>query len=185
MKNGAEPKLNIPNILTVLRIIMVPLFVIFLIKKEFNYAFIVFIIAGVTDALDGFLARYLNQRSRVGAILDPIADKLLLSASYICFALIDKIPDWLCVIVISRDIIIIGGIGVLYLLKKEIEFKPSIISKWTTVLQISSIVAIFLVNIFVYVLEFINYIFISTAVITIASGLHYSYTGLKMMSNGK
>ncbi len=175
--------MNIPNILTVFRIIMVPLFVIFLIKKEFNYAFIVFIVAGATDALDGFLARYLNQRSRVGAILDPVADKLLLSASYISFALIDKIPDWLCVIVISRDVIIVGGIGVLYMLEKEIEFKPTLISKWTTVFQIASIVAVFMVNIFISVLEFINYIFISTAFLTIASGLHYSYTGLRMMSN--
>jgi cardiolipin synthase len=164
---------------------MVPLFVIFLIKKEFNYAFIVFIVAGVTDGLDGFLARYLNQRSRVGSILDPIADKLLLSASYVSLALLDKIPDWLCVIVISRDVIIVGGIGVLYLLKKEIEFKPTLISKWTTVFQITSIVAVFLANIFIYVFEFINYIFISAAFLTIASGLHYSYVGLRMMNNGK
>ncbi|MBT8352055.1 MAG: CDP-alcohol phosphatidyltransferase family protein, partial [Deltaproteobacteria bacterium] len=87
--------MNIPNILTLLRILLTPLFVIFLLKHLYSFALIVFTLAGISDGLDGFIARYLNQRTTLGAYLDPIADKLLVTAAYVSLAILNIIPPWL------------------------------------------------------------------------------------------
>ena len=103
---GRRPKLtiNIPNILTVLRILITPLFVILLIRDLHGYALLLFVLAGVSDGLDGLIARMFNQRSDLGAVLDPIADKLLLTAAYLSLGILKDIPGWLVVVVISRDV---------------------------------------------------------------------------------
>ena len=106
---------SIPNILTVLRILLIPLLVIFLIKGLMDHALMVFAVAGVSDGLDGFIARYFNQRTELGAYLDPIADKLLLMSAYVTMAAMALIPAWVAVIVISRDVIIVTGAAVLRL----------------------------------------------------------------------
>ena len=108
--------MNIPNFLSLLRIILVPVFVIFLIQAEYDKALITFAVAGLTDALDGTLARLLKCQTTLGAFLDPIADKLLLVTSFVSLALFGLIPAWLAVIVISRDFIILLGIAFLTLL---------------------------------------------------------------------
>ena len=105
--------MNVPNLLTLLRIILSPVIVILLIQGAFFKALIVFIVAGITDALDGFLARVLHQQTVLGAYLDPIADKALLASSFITLSVLHIIPGWLTVIVISRDFIILLGISVL------------------------------------------------------------------------
>ena len=108
--------MNIPNFLTLFRIILVPAFVIFLIQSEYDKALIVFVVAGLTDALDGTLARLLKCQTILGAYLDPIADKLLLVTSYATLAILGIIPAWLSVLVISRDIIILIGIAIIALM---------------------------------------------------------------------
>jgi cardiolipin synthase len=180
------PKLtiNIPNILTVLRILVTPLFVIFLIRDQHTYALIIFILAGVTDGLDGLIARMFNQRSDLGAVLDPIADKLLLTAAYISLGILKDIPGWLAVVVISRDVLIVTGVAVLSFADIHFEIRPSLISKWTTVFQVLTI-AIGLMNLKSYgavlALTVIGWV---TAGITVLSGLHYTYLGLHILQTG-
>ncbi len=97
-----------------MRIFLVPVLVIFLIQGSFLNAFIVFIVAGITDALDGFLARILNQKTVLGAYLDPLADKALLISTFVTLSILGIIPAWLTVIVVSRDFVILLGVSVLF-----------------------------------------------------------------------
>ena len=174
--------INIPNILTVIRILLTPLFVIFLLKDLFHFALIVFTIAAISDGLDGLLARYFNQFSVLGAYLDPIADKLLLASAFVSLAVLKIIPPWLAVIVLSRDILIITGIAVFALTDIPIEINPSLVSKWTTVAQFLTILLTLLPGI--PGLQITKYsLFWITAGLTIASGLHYVYFGLNILQN--
>jgi cardiolipin synthase len=133
--------MNIPNLLTLLRIILVPVIVILLIQGEFFKALVVFVLAGLTDSLDGVMARILHQQTAVGAYLDPIADKALLASSFITLSVLHVIPGWLTVIVISRDFIILLGILVLSIMSIELKIKPFFISKITTALQLITVLA--------------------------------------------
>ena len=174
--------MNIPNLLTLLRILLTPLLVIFLIDKRYELAFLVFVAAGVTDGLDGFIARIMRQKTRIGAILDPIADKALLASSYITMAVTGIIPDWLAVIVISRDIIIVFGVMVLLLFHSGVEICPSIISKLTTLFQLLTVFCVLggmVMKITCH--PVVTSLYIATAVLTVASGLHYIYKGVKML----
>ncbi len=132
--------MNIPNILSITRILITPFFVILLIKKMFFFALLVFTLAGISDALDGIFARYFNQRTTLGAYLDPIADKLLLVSAFVSLAILKIVPSWVTVIVISRDVLILMGIAIFTLTEKPYKIKPSIISKITTVAQITTII---------------------------------------------
>jgi len=174
--------LNIPNLLTLARILLTPLLVIFLIDKKYELAFLVFVVAGVTDGLDGFIARIMRQKTRIGAILDPIADKALLASSYITMAVTGIIPDWLAVTVISRDIIIVFGVMVLLLFHSGVEICPSIISKLTTLFQLLTVFFVLggmVMKITCHPL--VASLYVITAILTIASGLHYLYKGVKML----
>jgi cardiolipin synthase (CMP-forming) len=180
------PKLtiNIPNILTVLRILVTPLFVIFLIRNQHGYALLVFAFAGVSDGLDGLIARWLNQRSDLGAVLDPIADKLLLTAAYITLGILKDIPGWLAVLVISRDVLIVTGIAVLTFANIPFDIRPSLVSKCTTVFQI------LMIGVSLLDLDFSGAQTLQlalgwmTAGMTVLSGLHYTYLGLNILQTG-
>ncbi|RLA89883.1 MAG: CDP-diacylglycerol--glycerol-3-phosphate 3-phosphatidyltransferase, partial [Deltaproteobacteria bacterium] len=99
--------MTIPNFLTILRILLTPVLVILLLEGRLSEALFVFIIAGVTDALDGLIARLYKQKTRLGAFLDPLADKLLLVTTYVILAVQGLVPSWLTVIVLSRDVLIV------------------------------------------------------------------------------
>ncbi|MBW2175094.1 MAG: CDP-alcohol phosphatidyltransferase family protein [Deltaproteobacteria bacterium] len=99
--------MNIPNTLTLLRILLTPLFAIFLIKHLFDFALLVFAIAALSDGVDGFIARVFRQKTTLGAFLDPAADKLLLVTAFVTLAIQEQIPSWLSVLVITRDVIIL------------------------------------------------------------------------------
>jgi len=178
-----EIVINIPNILTVIRILLVPLFVIFLLKNMFHFALLVFTIAAISDCFDGLIARYLNQRTVLGAYLDPLADKLLLSSSFIILAAIKSIPKWLAVIVISRDILIMLGVAIFAMTDIKFEIRPRITSKLTTVFQICTIFLVLLdpkipiENLLEWILYWI------TAGFTILSGFHYTYIGMNFIQN--
>ena len=175
--------INIPNILTVIRILLTPLFVIFLLKDLFHFALLVFTIAAISDGLDGLLARYFNQFSVLGAYLDPIADKLLLASAFVSLAVLKVIPAWLAVIVLSRDILIVTGIAVFALTDIPIEINPSLVSKWTTVAQFLTILLTLLDPGIPGVQITKHLLFWITAGLTIASGLHYVYFGLNILQN--
>ncbi|MDH4331533.1 MAG: CDP-diacylglycerol--glycerol-3-phosphate 3-phosphatidyltransferase [Desulfobulbaceae bacterium] len=175
--------MNIPNILTIGRILLIPLLVIFLLEGRELAAFWVFVLAGVTDALDGFLARVLKQKTEFGAFIDPIADKLLLITSYITLAVLGILPKWLAVIVVSRDVIICGGIGILMLYDREFKIKPSMVSKVTTFLQLLTVVFYLGYDFIQPIFPIGIYLIYPAAGFTIFSGVHYIIRGLGILGD--
>ena len=176
--------MNLPNLLTLTRVLLIPLFVIFIINKYFDWALLTFAIAGITDGLDGLIARLTHQRTELGAYLDPIADKLLLSAAFISLAIIEMIPSWLVVIVITRDVIILVGMLVMILTSYRPEINPSFLSKTTTTFQIVAILLVLLAWYFPTFKQLSTIAIYGTAIITILSGSQYIYIGARIL-NGK
>ncbi|MEC9369667.1 MAG: CDP-alcohol phosphatidyltransferase family protein [Pseudomonadota bacterium] len=128
--------MNIPNILTVLRILLVPAIVYLIVTGQVQLAFAVFVAAGVTDGLDGYLAKHFDWKTELGAYLDPLADKLLLVSIYLVLGLTGHIPVWLVIAVVSRDILIVGAVLLSWVLGREIHVQPLMISKVNTAGQI-------------------------------------------------
>jgi cardiolipin synthase len=177
--------MNIPNFLSLLRIILVPVIVIFLIQESYTKALIIFVIAGLTDALDGAVARLLKKQTELGSFLDPLADKILLSTSFIALAIFNLIPSWLAVIVISRDFIILLGIATLSLMSVTYEIKPIFVSKVTTTLQIATVFFALLIKANIFEVVSYNLIMMLswlTASFTIISGLIYIIKGIKFIN---
>lgn len=172
---------NIPNLITIIRILLTPFFVILLLKDLFGLALAIFTIAGLSDALDGFIARYFNQRTTLGAYLDPIADKILLSSAFIGLAVLNIIPEWLTVIVMSREVLIITGIAVFTITEKKYKPRPSIVSKFTTAAQISTVfVSLLQVNM-TGLTTLGEVLYWLTAGLTVISGFHYLYIGMNIL----
>jgi cardiolipin synthase len=172
---------NIPNLITIIRILLTPFFVILLLKDLFGLALMIFTIAGLSDALDGFIARYFNQRTTLGAYLDPIADKILLSSAFIGLAVLNIIPEWLTVIVMSREVLIITGIAVFTITEKKYKVRPSIVSKFTTAAQISTVfVSLLQVNM-TGLTTLGEVLYWLTAGLTVISGFHYLYIGMNIL----
>jgi cardiolipin synthase len=126
----------IPNVLTVLRLLAVPLIVLLMIEHRMSLAFLLFVAAGVTDGLDGFLAKRFNWRTELGAWLDPLADKALLVSIYVTLGIFGHIPAWLVILVVSRDILIIGAFVLSWMMERPVRIKPLIVSKVNTAAQI-------------------------------------------------
>lgn len=133
--------LNLPNLITLLRIGAIPVFLILLVDERYTEALIVFILAGITDSLDGLLARWLDARTTLGAFIDPLADKLLLVSSFVILAFLGDIPRWLAVLVIMRDVIILIGYSVLFFVTGHaIEVRPTLIGKASTFFQLLTVI---------------------------------------------
>jgi cardiolipin synthase (CMP-forming) len=128
---------TLPNLITVARLCAVPATVWLILKGRLDIAFWMFVGAGVSDAVDGWLARVRNARSALGAILDPVADKLLLVCVYVTLAAIAVLPDWLAILVVFRDLVIVGGVLVLWVLGQPPKIRPMMLSKLNTALQIA------------------------------------------------
>jgi cardiolipin synthase len=176
--------INIPNLITIFRIVLIPVFLIFLIEHAFTTALLVCAVAGMSDAVDGFVARTYNRKTLVGAYLDPIADKLLLSTAFITLAIMKFIPAWLAVLVISRDVLIILGHAVFFICQLRFEPRPTLISKITTHFQFYTILLALSVKYVSEIGTFLVYLFYLTAMVTISSGLHYMYMGYKIAFRG-
>jgi cardiolipin synthase len=177
---------TIPNILTVVRILLTPVFVMAYTSENFNLAWILFAIAGLTDALDGFLARIWNQRTELGAMLDPLADKTLLVTSFICLALKGWLPIWLTILVVSRDAIIIGGLAVLSFWGVDVRrrIKPIWISKFTTAAQILLVIFVMVQRSFDFDFAMILDVAVwGTAIVTVISGVAYVRKGFELFSD--
>jgi cardiolipin synthase (CMP-forming) len=131
---------NIPNILTLLRLFLIIPFVMYFNHKEYVIAFYIFLIAGLTDALDGWLARFFNWQSSFGSLVDPIADKLLITISVLALAITQQLPWWFVILVFLRDLTISCGVIAWYAyIKQHIIFQPTYISKINTTLQLTLI----------------------------------------------
>ncbi|MHB1495774.1 MAG: CDP-alcohol phosphatidyltransferase family protein [Acidithiobacillus sp.] len=136
--------MNLPNLLTLLRLFLVPVIFYALAKGLFAVALIIFLVAAITDALDGWIARHYHLQTCLGAVLDPVADKLLVVTTVITLTWLQRIPLWMTVAIISRDLLIVGG-GLLYLLLiGKFSVRPTLLSKWNTVLQFIVIVLVLL-----------------------------------------
>ena len=177
--------MNLPNLLTLIRILLIPLFVILIIDQSFLWALIIFALAGITDGIDGLIARITHQRTELGAYLDPIADKLLLSAGFITLAIIEMLPSWLAVIVIARDMIILLGILVMILTHIPPKIEPSLMGKITTSLQISTILLVLMANYGIFLKHLATIAIYGTMLFTILSGVHYIYIGTRIVNQKK
>jgi cardiolipin synthase len=128
--------LNLPNLITIARILMVPVVVWAIASRQMQIAFLVFLAAGVSDAVDGFLAKRLGMASELGAHLDPLADKALIVSIYVSLGITEAIPRWIVILVVSRDILIIGGVMLAWFLGRPMTVKPLLVSKLNTAAQI-------------------------------------------------
>jgi cardiolipin synthase (CMP-forming) len=128
--------LNLPNLITIARILLVPVIVWAIASREMEAAFLLFLIAGLSDGVDGLLAKRLGMASELGAHLDPLADKVLIVSIYVALGITEAIPRWIVILVVSRDILIIGGVMLAWFLGKPMRVKPVLVSKLNTVAQI-------------------------------------------------
>lgn len=128
--------MTIPNIITIARLIMVPIVIVMIMQQRWAAAFILFVVAGISDGVDGFIARHFNQKSEFGAYIDPIADKALLVSIYVALAVVGVIPSWLAIIVVSRDAMIVSAVLLSWVMNRPVEIKPIIVSKLNTAAQI-------------------------------------------------
>lgn len=172
--------LNLANQLTILRIVFVPVFAILLVYNELGQALAVFVAAALSDGLDGLIARQFGQKTSVGAILDPIADKLLMSCSIVVLALpqmgfVNAVPLWLMLLVIFRDVFILLGSLAFILTHGFRVFPPSWTGKASTAVQFVTVFAVLLYNWLGVPEPALDFLFILTGVITVVSGVQYLF----------
>ena len=174
--------LNLPNFLTILRIIAIPIFLIFLTDGRVGAALLTFVLAGITDSVDGAIARLTNTRTTLGAYMDPLADKMLILSAFVALALMDVVPRWLTVVVISRDVIILIGYLTLFLLTQQLmEIRPSAVSKAATFLHLVTLSTV-LLSLWKPQMDSSSirtWLYAVTGAITAISGFHYIYRGLR------
>lgn len=175
--------LTLANRLTILRILMTPVITILMLYKYMAAAVAVFLLAGITDGLDGFVARRRGQRSALGMVLDPIADKLLLTSSVVVLTILDELPRWFTVIVVSRDVILIGGALILYMFVGKMSMPPSWLGKTTTGFQIATVLLGMIDNFLPVLRAGILPVAVLTAVLTIGSGVDYVFRGARLLND--
>lgn len=129
--------LNLPNMITLTRLLSVPLTIWLIVGDRFGTAFWVFVAAGASDALDGYIAKRFDCRTRLGALLDPVADKALLSSVYVALGFVGLLPSWLVILVVFRDVVIIGGFVLIQSISSQRNFDPLFSSKINTLVQIA------------------------------------------------
>jgi cardiolipin synthase len=173
-----------PNLLTLLRICLAPFLVAAILEKHFALSFGLFVAAGLTDALDGLLARLLKQRTMVGQYLDPVADKLLLSTLFLVLLHEGLIPATVTVLVFGRDVGILVVAAILYAAAGRREFRPSIFGKGNTLAQVSAVSAVLLHQLTQahWVMIFRLIALDATIALTVASGLHYAWIAARRAS---
>lgn len=182
--------LNPPNLLSLLRILLIPVFLFLMVKRKNQEAFVVFLIAGFTDVLDGFTARVWNMKTKIGAFLDPAADKLLMTASFIILTIPslnspNVIPLWLTMTVIGRDLLIASAAFILYLLRGQKTFKPTLLGKSCTVLQVMVIIIVLFLNTRQVSLPLLIWLYLLTLLFTVLSAVDYSFIGIRMLNRPK
>jgi cardiolipin synthase (CMP-forming) len=168
---------TVPNQITLLRLGFLPFFLILVLYGEYRWALVVLVFVALTDAIDGFLARRLHQKSALGAYLDPIADKLLLSSSFVVLAMGRKIAWWLTMMVLSRDVLLLVVATVILIVQGYRPFPPSLLGKATTFFEIALV--FFVVFAAAYpndrAPELIHYLSYMVAAFVVVSGFHYAF----------
>jgi cardiolipin synthase len=174
--------LNVPNFLTLLRLFAIPVFLVLLVDGRHQEALVVFVAAGITDALDGAIARLTHTKTTLGSYLDPAADKLLLLSAFIALGFMAGLPRWLVVIVLSRDVIVVLGYFLLFAMtQRTMEVRPSILGKLATFFQLSAVALVLLALVrerpLLPVLE--ECVFYLAGLMTAGAGVQYVYRGLR------
>jgi cardiolipin synthase len=188
MEDASSTRLNpirtAPNLLTLLRICLAPFLVATILDEHYAVSFGLFVAAGLTDALDGTLARLLKQRSQLGQYLDPVADKLLLSTLFLVLTHMGLIPARVTVMVFGRDVGILVVAAILYAAVGRREFEPSIFGKVNTAIQIAAVAAVLLhqLTAVLWVAEIRLLALNATMVLTVVSGLHYAWTASRRIT---
>jgi len=173
--------LNVPNALTLLRLLAIPVFLILLSDFRYPEALGVFVAAGVTDALDGAIARLTHTKTTLGAYLDPAADKLLLMSAFVALAFLQEVPRWLVVIVLSRDVMVVVGYFLLFTMTQHaMEVRPSVAGKLSTFLQISAVTVVLLSLVYTGAVPPMaeTSLFLVTGIVTATAGFQYVIRGL-------
>ena len=174
----------IPNLITIGRLVLVPFVVAMIVQKDWDFAFFAFVVAGISDGVDGYIARRFDLRSDLGAYLDAIADKALLVSIYVTLAIVGVIPSWLAIVVVSRDIMIVGAIVLSWLLDKPVPIRPLFLSKLNTTSQIAFAALILGTAAFDLVLgSWISPLSFAVAALTAASAAAYLAQWLDHMMN--
>jgi len=180
--SDADISINLPNSLTILRILLVPVFVGLLLYEHYDIALLTLLIAALTDILDGMIARITDQRTLLGEYLDPLADKLLLMSAIITLSVLHFIPIWAVIVVVSRDAILLTGTLVANLTETHIDISPTILGKGTTFAQICYIIATMLSVTGRVSLALVEPFLWVMVALTVGSGVHYLFRGIQYLN---
>jgi cardiolipin synthase len=183
---GDGRALTLPNLITIGRLLLVPLIVWFIVASQPLAAFVVLVAAGISDAVDGFLARTLDLRSELGTYLDPIADKTMLVSIYVTLAVVAAIPAWLTILIVSRDVLIVGAVVLSWVLGEPTSVQPLRLSKVNTLLQILLAAVVLGDLAFPIDLGYLTWALIYlVAILTVASGGVYLVEWVRHMGAGE
>jgi cardiolipin synthase (CMP-forming) len=175
----STPILTVANQLTILRMCLAPLLVALIVSRSFTWALVVFVVAGVTDLLDGLVARLGHQKTTLGAVLDPMADKILLASSFVALTwgsgLSVSVPAWLTVVVLIRDATILVSVAAINLALGRRVFYPTLLGKRSTASQLATAGVVLLLNALGEPYPPVAHLFRATLFLTVASALHYTY----------
>lgn len=174
--------MNLANKISIARIILIPFFIASVVYSRMDIALVFFVLAVLSDAVDGLIARTFNQKTRLGAMIDPVADKLLLLTAFICLSIVKSIsphlrmPPYVPIIIISRDVIIVLGSLIIHLITGDVKISPSVIGKFTTFFQMTTIVSILMQ------FEHSYLVWNITVFLTVISGIDYVVKGSRILS---
>lgn len=177
--------MNLPNSLTILRILLIPVFIGFLLYERYEYSLAVLLLAGLTDGLDGTIARVANQRTRLGAYLDPLADKLLLTSGFVTVSVLHLVPSWIAIVVVSRDMMLMTGTLLARLTESHLDISPTLLGKGTTLFQLSYLILVVVLTSRQVDLRLLQPLLYLMVCLTIMSGFHYLYRGFTHLSTGE
>ncbi|HSB68133.1 MAG TPA: CDP-alcohol phosphatidyltransferase family protein [Candidatus Methylomirabilis sp.] len=175
--------LTLANRLTILRILITPVITVLLLYRQTAAALALFLLAGITDGLDGFVARSRKQKTTLGMVLDPVADKLLLTSAVVTLTILKELPRWFTIILVSRDVLLIGGSVILYMFLGKIATPPSRLGKTTTGFQLVTVLCAMLDNYLPDLNPVIFPLTVVTLALTVASGLDYIYRGARLLND--
>lgn len=175
--------MTIPNIITIGRLIIVPFVIMMIMQERWAAAFVLFVVAGVSDAVDGFIARNFDMRSELGSYIDPLADKSLLVSIYVSLAVVGAIPSWLAIVVVSRDVMIVAAVLLSWVMSRPVAIKPLMVSKLNTGAQIGFAAFALAANAYgIELAGFEDIAMLAVAALTVASAGAYLGGWLRHMS---
>lgn len=175
--------LTLANRLTIFRILMTPVITVLLLYRHVGLALALFILAAISDGLDGFIARSRKEKTTLGMVLDPVADKLLLMSAVVTLTILKELPRWFAVILVSRDILLIGGAVILYMFLGKVAMPPSWLGKITTGFQLVTVLVAMLDNFLPHIQLAILPLSVVTMLLTAASGVDYIIRGTRLLND--